>query len=237
MEGPTNSEVLWAKIRLAEQRLFASTHVFWTHPELAVLFPQFLLQAHWLMHNGLKFMASVRDLAASQSHDSVSLALTPYLREHLEEELGHDRWLRDDILTLGFEEKDILEAQPRDAIVGLLSAQYFWAMHVHPVAILGYLILMEGYPPLASQLEEVRLRTGAPATAFRCLIRHAEDDPEHLEGLHRVLDSLTLNVEQQRAVAMSAFAAIEGMASLFEELLEAHVSADGTRKELAYARA
>jgi hypothetical protein len=79
---------------------------------------------------------------------------------------------------------------------------------------------MEGYAPLTSHLEEIRVRSGAPESAFRCLRRHAEDDPAHLADLNGALDRMNLSVEQARAVGMCAFAAIEGLAALFEELME-----------------
>jgi hypothetical protein len=122
--------------------------------------------------------------------------------------------------------------------VDLVGAQYFWMMHVHPVAIMGYLILMEGYAPLASQLDEIQARTGVPESAFRCLRRHAEDDPEHLAELNRALDGMNLSVEQARAVGMCAFAAIEGLSAMFEELLESGGNATLEQlKGLGYARA
>ena len=31
----------------------------------------------------------------------------------------------------------------------LVGAQYYWIRHVHPVALLGYVMLLEGYPPSA----------------------------------------------------------------------------------------
>lgn len=234
MKGPTNSEVLWGKIRLAEGRLFAATRVFWNHSELPVLLPKFLIQAHILMLSGLTLMAVARDRALALPEDEVARALASYLQIHLEEEVGHDRWLLDDIRTLGFEEREVFQAQPSAAAVDLVGAQYFWMMHVHPVAIMGYLVLMEGYAPLASQLEDIRVRSGAPATAFRCLKRHAEDDPEHLAALNSTLDAMDLGVAQARAVAMCAFAAIEGLAAMFEELQRG--AAAGYREELRYAR-
>lgn len=238
MEGPRNSEVLWGKIHLAERRLFAATHVFWKHSELASLLPGFLIQAHILMRSGLKLMAAARDRALVLPDDAVARALAAYLDVHLAEELGHDAWLLDDIRTLGFEEREVVQARPCAAVVDLVGAQYFWMMHAHPVAIMGYLVLMEGYAPLAAQLEEIRVRTGAPASAFRCMMRHAEDDPEHLTELNRTLDDMDLSVEQSRAVGMCAFAAIEGLAAMFEELLERRAeTADGAVEELSHAGA
>lgn len=225
MANPSNSDVLWAKIHLAEGRLFAATQVFWTHPGLRVLLPRFLVQAHCLMRSGLVLMEVARDRALGcPAEDRVARQLAAYLKVHLEEESGHEVWLLDDLGTLGLSPSDVLDAPPAQAMVELLGAQYFWMMHVHPVAVLGYLILMEGYPPLVEQLEDIRLRTGAPATAFRCLKAHAEDDPAHLAELNRTLDEMDLSPAQARAVAMCAFAAIECLAALFEELLQRYAS-------------
>lgn len=220
MDAPTNSELLWGKIRLAEGRLFAATHTFWNHPELPDLFPRFLIQTHCLMRSGLTMMAVAIERAHRLPEDPVARALAGYLDVHLREELGHDQWLLDDIGTLGIEEQEVLGAQPCAASVALVGAQYFWMMHLHPVAIMGYLILMEGYAPLVSQLEDIRVRSGAPESAFRCLRRHAEDDPAHLADLNSTLDRMSLSVDQARAVGMCAFAAIEGLAAMFEELME-----------------
>lgn len=223
MNAPTNSELLWGKIRLAEGRLFAATHTFWNHPDLPELLPRFLIQTHCLMRSGLTMMAVAIERAHHLPEDPVARDLASYLDVHLQEELGHDAWLLDDIRTLGFEEQDVVRAQPCAASVALVGSQYFWMMHVHPVAIMGYLILMEGYAPVVSQLEEIRVRSGAPESAFRCLRRHAEDDPAHLADLNCALDRMSLSIEQARAVGMCAFAAIEGLAAMFEELMESCV--------------
>lgn len=238
MEGPRNSEVLWGKIHLAERRLFAATHAFWNHSKLADLLPGFLIQAHILMRSGLVLMTVARDRALALPNDAVARAVGMYLEAHLAEELGHDAWLLDDIRSLGFEEQEILQVQPCAALVNMMGAQYFWTMYAHPVAILGYLTLMEGYAPLTAQLEEIRARTGVPASAFRCLIRHAEDDPEHLAELNRTLDGMKLSVDESRAVGMCAFAAIEGLAAMFEELLERRAETTaGSVEELSHAGA
>lgn len=226
MPGPTNSEVLWMKIHLAERRLFSATHVFWNDSELALLLPRFLIQAHCIMRSSLTLMAVARDRALSLPEDETARHLAAYLQVHLEEELGHDLWLLDDICSLGFTEREVLKAQPCASLIALLGAQYFWIMHVHPVAIMGYLILAEGYAPLNSQLDEIRIRSGVPASAFRCLKKHADDDPSHLADLNRTLDTMNLSTEQARAVGMCAFAAIEGLAAMFEELLKASTEQD-----------
>ncbi|HEX7158005.1 MAG TPA: hypothetical protein VF214_03240, partial [Edaphobacter sp.] len=117
-----------------------------------------------------------------------------------------------------------LEATPLNSVVSLLGAQYFWSLNIHPVTAFGYLIVLEGKPPVAEQLEAIRRRTGLPATAFRCLEAHAENDPHHIADLNRTLDSMPLTATQQKFLALSAFHTIDTVASVFEEIIAQHTS-------------
>ena len=64
--------------------------------------------------------------------------------------------------------------------------------------------------------------SGLPATAFRCLIAHADNDPHHIADLNRTLDSMPLTAEQQKYIALSAFQTIDAVAAVFEEMLDLH---------------
>jgi hypothetical protein len=218
----SHSDLLWAKIRLAEGRLNAASNHFWTHPDLAELLPTFLVQLHRVMQGGIQLMRIARERASSLADDPVARIVSPYLDQHILEEQDHDDWLLDDIGTLGISPEYVAQATPLPAVVSLLGAQYFWALHIHPVAVFGYLIVLEGNPPLTEQLEDIRKRTGLPATAFRCLIAHADNDPHHIADLNRTLDSMPLSDEQQKYIALSAFHTIDAVASVFEEILALH---------------
>jgi hypothetical protein len=155
--------------------------------------------------------------------------MAPYLDQHILEEKDHDDWLLDDIQTLGISPAEVAATPPVPAVVSLLGAQYFWALHIHPVAVFGYLIVLEGYPPLTDQLEAIRKRTRLPSTAFRCLIAHADNDPQHIADLNRTLDSMPLSDDQQMYIALSAFHTIDAVASVFEELLALHATSPEIR--------
>jgi pyrroloquinoline quinone (PQQ) biosynthesis protein C len=220
MLSTQHSEDLWSKIRLAEGRLTSASDRFWNHPELASLLPEFLIQLHGVMRSGLALMKTANERAQAMSGDPTSQQIAAYLQHHIQEETGHDQWLLDDLESIGISRVRVLSTPPCAAVVSLLGAQYYWIFHAHPVAVFGYLIVLEGNPPLAKQLEEIRARIGYPASAFRCLMAHAEDDPGHLDALNRTLDAMPLTPEQSRMVAISAFHTIDAVASLFEELIE-----------------
>jgi hypothetical protein len=225
----SNSDLLWAKIRLAEGRLNSASDQFWLHPELATILPDFLVQLHRVMQGGLHLMRVARERALSLAGDPVASIVAPYLEQHILEEQDHDDWLLDDIGTLGISPAQVATTTPLDSVVSLLGAQYFWALNLHPVTVFGYLIVLEGNPPLTEQLEEIRRRTRLPATAFRCLIAHADNDPHHIAELNATLDSMPLTEEQQRYLALSAFQTIDAVASVFEELLTIHHSSSESK--------
>jgi hypothetical protein len=218
--SPTNSDVLWSKIRMAEGRLHAASDLFWTHPDLPTLLPEFFVQLYAVMRGGLGLMALARDRAATMTTDPVAQTAATYLQAHMREEAEHDQWLLDDLATLGISSSQVLSATPCAGVVTLLGAQYFWLFHAHPVAIFGYLIVLEGYPPLAEQLQEIQVRTGLPSSAFRCLLAHAENDPHHIAMLNRTLDAMDLTEAQIRVVGLSALHTIDAVATIFEELIE-----------------
>ncbi|WP_051978710.1 iron-containing redox enzyme family protein [Edaphobacter aggregans] len=220
----SHSDLLWSKIRLAEVRLNSASDRFWSHPDLTELLPVFLVQLHRVMQGGITLMRIARDQALALPNDPVSGIVAPYLQQHIDEEKDHGAWLLDDIETLGITPQQVAEATPLSSAVSLLGAQYFWALNIHPVIVFGYLIVLEGYPPLTEQLEAIRQRTGLPATAFRCLIAHADNDPHHIADLNRTLDSMPLSAAQQKYLALSAFHTIDAVAAVFEELIDLHTA-------------
>lgn len=216
MPPTTHSDVLWSKIHLAEQRLSAASDRFWNHPNLASLYPPFLIQLHHIVCGGLDLMTFAAARAATLTHDPSAAIAATYLRHHIEEEQDHAGWLLNDIATLGIDPSQVHTTPPLPSVISLLGERYFWIAHSHPVAVFGYLIVLEGSPPLVHQLDEIQRRTQLPADSFRCLRSHAEDDPAHLADLNRTLDSMPLSPQQSSRIALEAFATIDAVADLLD---------------------
>jgi Iron-containing redox enzyme len=123
----------------------------------------------------------------------------------------------------------VVAQPPSMAVAALVGSQSCWIEHAHPVALLGYLVVLEGSPPSAEQLREIQERTGLPSEAFRCLLKHADEDPHHIAELNALLDRLPLEPCHTSLIAMSAFQTIETLARMFEDLLAAAVERRATR--------
>ena len=160
-------------------------------------------------------------LARARELDGDPLAepLARYLEEHVDEELGHDETLLGDLELLGFDRATVLGRMPPPSVAALVGGQYYWIHHHHPVAFLGYVALMEGYPPTPELIDELIERSGHPRAAFRTYVEHAELDPGHRDHLDRTVDSLPLDDSHEAVLGISAIATAALAATSLEELL------------------
>jgi hypothetical protein len=145
--------------------------------------------------------------------------LAAYLEEHVDEELGHDETLLGDLEAIGVPRSDVLEQIPSPSVAALVGGQYYWIHHHHPVSFLGFVALMEGYPPTPQLIEMLIERTGYSRDAFRTYLEHSELDPGHRDRLDRTLDALPLEKIHEVAIGLSAIGTAALAAKSLEELL------------------
>ena len=150
--------------------------------------------------------AALRRSQALPGDDPLAEPLSGYLAEHIEEELHHDETLLGDLELLGIDRTSVIERMPSPDVAALVGQQYYWILHFHPIAFLGYVAVMEGYPPTPELIETLVERTGFPRDAFRTYIEHAELDPGHRDHLDRTIDSLPLEDRHEAALGVSAIA-------------------------------
>jgi hypothetical protein len=146
--------------------------------------------------------------------------LARYLLEHVEEELHHDATLLDDLELLGVDRSSVLDRMPSPEVAALVGRQYYWILHFHPIAFLGFVAFMEGYPPTPELIETLIERSGLPRAAFTTYIEHAELDPGHRDRLDRLLDSLPLDEPHEAALGVSAIATAITAARSLEAIVD-----------------
>jgi Iron-containing redox enzyme len=214
------SEHLRGKIELLLPAVVDATDRFVSHPSARDLYPEYLFTSHCIIRASVPLMEEGRGQAqAAAAADPVSAALAPYLEEHIPEELHHDEWLLDDLEVLGKERSDILARPPTPTIAALVGAQYYWIRHYHPVALLGYIAVLEGYPPTTALIDALVAKTGYSREAFRTLIAHAELDPGHRDELDELLDTLSLTREQSEVLGLSAMFTVHMLTRALDEVI------------------
>lgn len=228
----TESRRLRGKLELVLPCLLATDRRLLGHPRLQAIFPEFLIMIHGVIRASVPLMETALATARTLCDDPVAEPLTRYLEHHIAEERGHDAWLVEDLEALGVHRDRVLRRLPSPTIAALVGAQYYWVQHVHPVGLLGYMALLEGYPPTPHDIARVQAATGYGPGAFRTLRLHADLDAHHGDDLDHLLDALPLTDRQRTLIGLSAITSVQLFVQAQEELLatsDAHVRADGSR--------
>ncbi|HJQ11177.1 MAG TPA: iron-containing redox enzyme family protein [Gemmatimonadaceae bacterium] len=218
------------KLQLSVDEYAAAARAFWTQRRLAELLPDYLFCIHTIIRASVPLMEAACDKARGLSaRDPVAASLAAYLGHHVPEERHHDDWLLDDLAELGVSREEVLRKVPSPTVAMLVGAQYYWIHHYHPVALLGYIAVLEGYPPEEDHILSVIERTGLTPRAFRTFLKHARLDPHHRDDLDAALDSMALTKGHESLVAMSALETQHLLAVLLREVVRDHSSRESKR--------
>lgn len=215
----THSQRLRATISLARARLTSLIRDVWLHPRLGELYPEFLFAMYGVTAASAPAMRAAADLCEALPNEPLAPWLRDYYLEHAEEEDGHGDWLLADIASLGIPRERIAERLPYPSAAALVGAQYYWMRHVHPIAYLGYIAVLEA-PTEIEFLREVSARTGIPMASMSCHVQHAELDPGHVAEFDAALDALPLTKAHQDLITVSAITTIGHLERVFSDILE-----------------
>jgi Iron-containing redox enzyme len=189
------------------------------HPRIRELYPEYLFTLHCIIRASVPLMETARERARSLApSDRVAAELADYLDTHIEEERDHDEWLLDDLALIGVERSAILVRPPSPTVANAVGAQYYWILHYHPVALLGWIGLLEGDPPKPAMIDSLVERTGYGREAFRTLEAHAELDVGHGDELFAFLDGLPLTPELSAVMGLNAISSVHLLAKAFNEV-------------------
>ena len=213
------SERLDRKIELVLPELRVAGGRFFTDPAVADLYAEYLFMCHCVVRASVPLMEAALERAEGlAATDEVAEGLTGYLRTHIVEERDHAEWLLEDLESLGIARSSLLGRPPSATVAALVGAQYYWVFHYHPVALLGYMTVLESYPPSPERIEDLAARTGLGRPAFRTLAEHAELDPHHARELRDLIDALPLTREQSTILGLSAMHTVVTLAATFDEI-------------------
>lgn len=201
---PSNGNTIRTHVQLVSGLLAAGGDRMMESPDLATTAVNHLVLLHQITRASVPLMEVAHAECIRRGADPVCAGLAPYLLKHIEEERHHDDWTLDDLEAAGVSRADVLEVMPAANVAALVGAQYYWVLHHHPVAILGYMIMLEFNAPTLDTVNDMQRRTGLPDAVFRSHVLHAELDPHHQAELFQLVDELCLNDAQVRFVKESA---------------------------------
>lgn len=153
----------------------------------------FLGQAyHHVRHTVPLLMACGARLPAS--HEWLRRAVA----EYIEEEIGHEEWILDDLEALGEDRARWAASAPLHATELMVAYAYDGIARVSPLSFFGMVLVLEGTSvALATRAAEAIERSlGLPRTAFTYLRSHGDLDIEHTGFYERLMDRIEDPAEQ-----------------------------------------
>ncbi len=216
----TESQRLRRKIALGFTDYSDTALALRRHPDLRGLLPDYFFTMHCIMRATVPLMATALDESIRRSKtDPVAARLVHYYGEHVPEELGHDEWLMENVLSIGGTRSDVEDKMPPASVAAMSGTQYYWIRHYHPVALLGYIAVVEGYPPDEDSVREMAESTGLPTSAFSSMMRHARLDQVHRDDFDKFLDTLPLNPNHRQAIGVSALHTIGAATAALQDVV------------------
>jgi hypothetical protein len=177
-------------------------------------------------------LAAERAACERTADDEVATGLIGWLREHALEEQHHDEWLLEDYAATGGDPDELLRQPGSPTIAAMVGSVYYWTLHAHPVAIMGYCAVLEGNPPSRVFIDQLQARTGFSVRSFHTLRQHSDVDVDHGAELFSLIDRLPLESEHEALVGMTALQTADLLIAAADELLDA-ASDLGLREQLA----
>jgi pyrroloquinoline quinone (PQQ) biosynthesis protein C len=193
---------------------------FTRFPRADVLYREYLATSHAVVRASVPLMEAARARAEAMADDPVASRLVGYFEEHVIEELDHDEWLLEDLAAVGGDRAAVLDQVPSPRVATLVGAQYYWIRHRHPVALLGYMAVLEGYPPTVGMIDRFAERTGFDRRAFRTLYEHADLDQGHGDEIFELLDELPLGPDLTRLLGLSGMHTMANVAAVLDEVVD-----------------
>lgn len=221
MSELTHSRRLRDKIRLVRGPLDEVAEQLWTHPRLREIYPEFLFRNHSVIRSSVPLMKAAAERCEKMlDSDPVAEGMLAYFQKHIPEETGHDEWVLDDLEVLGYRREDVLKRVPPLSAAELAGSQYYWIKHVHPVALLGFIAVLEGTPPDVEFFEQTADRIGLPRRAFSNLLLHGKLDPQHRDDLDHTLDALPLTERHHTLMGVSAIQTVALLTRVASEAVQ-----------------
>lgn len=125
--------------------------------------------------------------------------------EYIEEELGHQEWILNDIAACGTDKESVRNSRPNMATELMVSYAYDRVQRINPLGFFGMVHVLEGtsISIADSAADNIRDSLGLPKQAFSYLYSHGSLDQEHVEFFKKLMNQIE-DPEEQAEIIYSA---------------------------------
>lgn len=160
-------------------------------------YASFLAQAyHHVKHTVPLMMAVGAKLTDQQEW------LREAVAEYIEEELGHQEWILNDIAACGFDKQRVRNSTPQFATELMVAYAYDTINRKNPLGFFGMVHVLEGTSIALADNAAGAIRdvVGLPKKAFSYLTSHGSLDIEHVKFFEELMNKITDEQDKQAII-------------------------------------
>ena len=122
--------------------------------------------------------------------------------EYIEEELGHQEWILNDIAACGYDKEKVRNSKPNFATELMVAYAYDTINRGNPLGFFGMVHVLEGTSvTTATQAADlIQKKLGLPKQAFSYLLSHGSLDQEHVQFFEQLMNKIEAQNEQQAII-------------------------------------
>jgi pyrroloquinoline quinone (PQQ) biosynthesis protein C len=122
--------------------------------------------------------------------------------EYIEEELGHQEWILNDIAACGGDKEAVRNSRPNMATELMVSYAYDTVQRINPLGFFGMVHVLEGtsISIADSAADKIRESLSLPKKAFSYLYSHGSLDQDHVEFFKNLMNQIDDPAEQAQII-------------------------------------
>lgn len=122
--------------------------------------------------------------------------------EYIQEEIGHQEWILNDIGNCGYDKEWVRHSRPHPSTELMIAYAYDMAQRVSPIGFFGMVHVLEGTSiNLADRVaDSVREALDLPKNAFSYLYSHGLLDQDHVKFFKDLMNKITEEEDQRQII-------------------------------------
>jgi len=125
--------------------------------------------------------------------------------EYLEEEVGHEEWILNDIKACGGDPEEVRRSKPHHETSIMNAYNYDYMKRKNPIGFFGMVFMLESTSKEIANAgaKGIKKGLGLPETAFTYLNSHGTLDIEHMEFFKKNVNKITDKDDQEAIIEVA----------------------------------
>ncbi len=122
--------------------------------------------------------------------------------EYIEEEVGHQEWILNDIAACGYDKEVVRHSTPHPETELMVAYAYDTVNRVNPIGFFGMVQVLEGTSVSIAEnaADKIRETLHLPTKAFSYMYSHGSLDQEHIKFFENLMNRIDSPAEQAQII-------------------------------------